>query len=315
MVAPGWLRATKSNTYEVDDSAAGLFYSLRGAMYWIKFYIEILDDPKMATLEDRVWRRIGELFLVAGRMEADGQIPDTKQIAWMLRIPPKKQDQLADDLKRIESMGIITANEGGWFINNFKRRQAAITSTERSTQSRKKAKHEQYENANATGLQRNVAQNRTEQNRDRIETEAEAEQTKNPAPSSRPMNYPPADDMFIAERIYCQATSMPAMPGDSDFAYHRKLMAWARTYPEGRMSKIESTHIHSLAKHLEPYFVKWTGTKGQNGRPYSRTNLAWIDKAVSGEDVSVEWGSARAAEEMTEEQSLKIIEDAIHGRR
>lgn len=26
------------------------------ADYWLKLYIEILDDPKMATLPDRVWR-------------------------------------------------------------------------------------------------------------------------------------------------------------------------------------------------------------------------------------------------------------------
>ena len=285
-------------------------------MYWIKFYIEILDDPKMATLEDRIWRRIGELFLLAGRMEADGQIPGTKQIAWMLRIPPKKQEQLANDLQRIADLGIITANDKGWFLDNFKRRQSAISSTERSVQSRKKEKHEQYENANATGLQRNVPQNREEQNRSRIETEAEAEAEKKPA-ASRPVNIPPVDDIAIAERIYCQATGMPAMPSDSDFSYHRKLMAWARTYPEGRMSTMGAIQFGYLAGELNPYYSKWISTKTRDGRYYSRTNLAWIDKAVSGENLSVEWGAAQDKNIITmdSEQTLQLIEDTLNGKR
>jgi len=33
---------------------------------WIKLYHEILDDPKMCKLSDRLYRRVMELFLLAG---------------------------------------------------------------------------------------------------------------------------------------------------------------------------------------------------------------------------------------------------------
>ena len=33
------------------------------SFYWIKLYHEVLDDPKMALLPDRLWRRTIELFI------------------------------------------------------------------------------------------------------------------------------------------------------------------------------------------------------------------------------------------------------------
>ena len=41
--------------------------------YWIKLYHEILEDPKMGRLSDRQFRRVIELFLLAGDCEMDGQ--------------------------------------------------------------------------------------------------------------------------------------------------------------------------------------------------------------------------------------------------
>ena len=35
--------------------------------YWIKLYHEVLDDPKMARLPDRLYRRCIEVFLLAGK--------------------------------------------------------------------------------------------------------------------------------------------------------------------------------------------------------------------------------------------------------
>lgn len=111
------------------------------ANYWIKTYMEILDDPKMATLPDRLWRRIMELFLVAGRTNQGGEIPDTAQIAWMLRI---SSDDLAMDLRQIESIGIISRTPKGWMVNNFSKRQAAIGGAERVKAFRGREQHNQY---------------------------------------------------------------------------------------------------------------------------------------------------------------------------
>jgi hypothetical protein len=143
------------------------------ADYWAKIYIEIIDDPKMATMPDRLWRRTIELFLLAKKFNNGGHLPDTKQIAWCLRI---STDDLDLDLKQISSTGIIRRDDDGWFVVHFEKRQAASTNTERSQQYRKRTQSEQYYNADETQLQRNVAQS-TE-----TETESETEQTVTPPP-------------------------------------------------------------------------------------------------------------------------------------
>jgi hypothetical protein len=123
------------------------------ADYWIKLYIEILDDSKMAVLPDRLWRRVIELFLMAGRFHQDGNLPDTRQLAWILRM---SSDDLEGDLQQIASTGIIEKVVNGWFIPKFAKRQAASTSTERVNQFRKREQQKQY--ADETDLKRNVTQ-------------------------------------------------------------------------------------------------------------------------------------------------------------
>ncbi len=124
------------------------------ADYWIKLYHEILDDPKMATMPDNLWRRTTELFLLAGRLYKDGMLPDTKQIAWALRMD---ENVLETELQQIVTSGIIQKVEGGWFIPNFVKRQRASTNTERSAAYRERKQKQQYY-GNATDAQRNVAQ-------------------------------------------------------------------------------------------------------------------------------------------------------------
>ena len=55
--------------------------------YWIKLYHEILDDPKMGRLTDRQYRRVIELFLMAGDCEMDGGLPALVDIDLRLRYP------------------------------------------------------------------------------------------------------------------------------------------------------------------------------------------------------------------------------------
>jgi len=109
--------------------------------YWIKLFIEILDDSKMATLPDRLWRRVVELFLLAGRYYRDGQLPDTNELAWSLRMT---MDDLDMDLKQIAQTGIINKTETGWLVVNFAKRQEKMTSAEKMRLSRKQLQRDQY---------------------------------------------------------------------------------------------------------------------------------------------------------------------------
>jgi DnaD/phage-associated family protein len=143
--------------------------------YWAKIYIEIIDDPKMATMPDRLWRRTIELFLLAKKINKDGHLPDTKQLAWVLRM---STDELDLDLKQIALTGIIQVEPSGWFVVHFEKRQAASTPQERMAQMRKREQHQQYYQ-DVTQQLPNVTQrteNRLTEAENRLtETEAETE--------------------------------------------------------------------------------------------------------------------------------------------
>lgn len=143
------------------------------ADYWLKLYIEILDDPKMATLPDRVWRRVIELFLCAKKLNKDGHLPDTRQLAWMLRM---NADELEMDMAQIAHTGIVVREVNGWFIPRFQERQAAVPAVERKRQERSREQSQQYY-GDVTDLSRNVTQSREQKTEDREQkTEAETEQ-------------------------------------------------------------------------------------------------------------------------------------------
>jgi len=128
------------------------------ADYWIKAFIEIIDDPKMATMPDRLWRRSMEIFLLAGRYSKDrsGQLPDTNQLAWALRM---STDDLLTDLKQLESVGIVRKTKDGWLVVNFEKRQSAATDAERKRQQREREQRSQYySNEDVTNQSRNVTQ-------------------------------------------------------------------------------------------------------------------------------------------------------------
>jgi hypothetical protein len=144
------------------------------ADYWIKVYHEIIDDPKMATMPDRLWRRTMEIFLLAGKLSKDksGLLPETNQLAWLLRM---NSDDLLMDLRQLESAGILKREGDGWLVVNFEKRQAASTSTERVQQFRdRKRKNQYYGNEEETQEKRIVSQN-TEYREQNTETESETE--------------------------------------------------------------------------------------------------------------------------------------------
>jgi hypothetical protein len=144
--------------------------------YWIKLYMEILDDPKMATLPDRLWRRVIELFMLAGKqgINKSGNLPDTRQIAWILRMAT---DDLAHDMDSLASTGIIEPIPNGWRVVNFAKRQAPMSNAEKQKAYRERQHHEQYTD-DVTGALPKVTQKQITDNRGQItETEEEKNAT------------------------------------------------------------------------------------------------------------------------------------------
>lgn len=96
--------------------------------YWIKLYVEILDDPKMGRLPDYLWRRAVEVFLLAGQTFDDGRLPSLEDMAWKLRVQP---DTLLAELQQLARLGIVTIEGEDYTVTNFKKRQDPATHAER----------------------------------------------------------------------------------------------------------------------------------------------------------------------------------------
>jgi len=108
--------------------------------YWIKLWFEILSDPKMGRLPDRLWRRIIELFILAGIQADEGNLPSLSDMAWQLKLSDRA---LEADLIKIENTGIVKRKEdNGWFITNFDKRNAAVSDSQRSKDFRDRQRDE-----------------------------------------------------------------------------------------------------------------------------------------------------------------------------
>lgn len=75
---------------------------------WIKVYTKILENPKVGQLDDKTWRIMMELFLVAGETFDDGRLPDIKTIAWKLR---RTTNEIKSALQKLEEIGTVTLTD------------------------------------------------------------------------------------------------------------------------------------------------------------------------------------------------------------
>ncbi|MHA2428864.1 MAG: hypothetical protein ACXADB_12650, partial [Candidatus Hermodarchaeia archaeon] len=115
------------------------------SMYWLKLYHEMLDDPKMGMLSDRLYRRVIELFLLTGQTDDEGFLPELKHIAFRLRV---SEEHLETDLVELAKVGIVQQLEGRWHVTNYASRQAPVASAERVRKHRERKKKEQYYGSN-----------------------------------------------------------------------------------------------------------------------------------------------------------------------
>ena len=101
---------------------------MMAAKYWLKLYHEMLDDPKMILLSDRLYRRTIELFLLAGKLDSDGIMPNIKHMAVYLRLG---HEELETDLVELAETGIMSQVDGVWIVTKFAERQTAVSDAER----------------------------------------------------------------------------------------------------------------------------------------------------------------------------------------
>lgn len=126
------------------------------ANYWIKFYTEVLDDPKVATLPDKLWRRFYELCLIACKEDRNGYLPSIEDIAWTLRQP---EDVINKDIAELEHRGLVTWDDGAreMLVRNYGKRQVSKSDAERQKLSRENKRKEEYQNKPVTSCDSNVS--------------------------------------------------------------------------------------------------------------------------------------------------------------
>jgi hypothetical protein len=241
--------------------------------YWIKLYHEILDDSKMGTLPDRLWRRCIEVFLLAGRyggMKKDGILPSTNELAWVLRVEP---DDLELDLKQLQSLDILKPIAGGWLVVHFTERQAAVPASERGKAWRQKhAGHD------------TVTQSERYSNDTFVEAESESESEKeedqktpaSPAFTSQETAYAVSEwgnngQAKKCENLYQQVTGQMCIPPSSVNTANQSLQA-ILDYCQGDL--VRAVEIS------KPVFQRWCSSTRKDGQHYSRTNTNWLEKVL-----------------------------------
>jgi len=108
--------------------------------YWLKLYIEILDDPKMGQMPDNLWRRTIEIFAVAKECNQSGELPTPEDLAWRLRID---HDKLLGELDQLAALGILSWHEDGTLtVTNFAERQGPSPVKKRVQEHRERKRKE-----------------------------------------------------------------------------------------------------------------------------------------------------------------------------
>lgn len=229
--------------------------------FWVKLYIEILDDPKMGRLANHLWRRAVELFLLAGREGNDGALPPVEEMAWILRL---SEDKVLEDLHGLAEVGVVhEAEPGVWFVTHFAQRQAAVPVEERVRRFRVRNEDvtKRYKNCNEAegGSSTSLS------NSDSVSAEEEGVQREE-EPQALPRS--PVEAMLHPDVRVFAAVTGGRIPGLSQY----RAVIEAVRFLRGR----ERMDDQALAVYLAPYWLAWSSRKRLNGRPYDPGNVTWL---------------------------------------
>lgn len=247
--------------------------------YWIKLYLEILDDLKMWKLPNHLWRRTIELFLLAGENGDDGALRPVEEISWRLRIP---ETVLAEDLLGLAEVGVVhEAEPGKWVVTNFQKRQMAEPSTVRSRNHRQRVCNEALQEVQQKGNEDATSSSPlspliSSESLSDSEGEGVGGGTITPISAVETAiarsTFGDFNQSGQCEKLYQQITGLPTIPSDSmdrvlhDLPIvidHYGINNWDKMLQDGKI-------VHA----------KWCNTRGKNGRNYSPTNPGWIGKWI-----------------------------------
>lgn len=110
--------------------------------HWLKLWIDILDDWKIAPLSDRLWRRFIECCLIAKKLDEGGYLDSVERMAFFLRLAPDEMEQdliaLEQATRSKDKPGVVQKVDGRWFVTNLDKRQSRMTATQRKRKQRER---------------------------------------------------------------------------------------------------------------------------------------------------------------------------------
>ena len=105
--------------------------------YWLKLWIEIIDDPKVIRMPDWLFRRFILMLAQAKEYDRDGLLPPVDDIALRIRLTDKS---VAEALSALSQIGVTRETADGWMFVNFAKRQHREDSTNVERQRRYREK-------------------------------------------------------------------------------------------------------------------------------------------------------------------------------
>ena len=239
--------------------------------YWIKLYTEILDDPKMAMLDDHLWRRFYEFCLVAGKNNKGGELPTVDQMAWLLRTDASG---LQDDVTNLVEIGLLSWEGDALIVTNFSKRQEKLSNAEKQLHFRERLqKDEYYSNQRVTESNTTALPKVTEITDNRIDNRIEQKEKEKIPPPAPSLSISQTGDGFVTS-VFSGVTGMTAIPGGDLPKVLPAIDALRAKYPT----------VEGLTAYLKPYYAYWQTKKTKDGRPFAKSNCAWLyDWAVAGD--------------------------------
>ena len=246
--------------------------------FWIKLYIEILDDPKMGRLLNHLWRRAVELFLLAGRQGNDGALPPVEEMAWTLRL---MEDKVLEDLHGLAEVGVVhEAEPGKWMVTHFAKWQAAVPVDERVRQFRER-------NAGGTrdGTKRYKTSNEVEGRSSTSISPSESLEEEGVQGEKEPLDLPrsPAEALQHPDVRVFAAVTGGRIPGISQYQAVIEAVRLLR-----RREKLRDPE---LREYLKPFWLAWSSRKRRDGRPYDPENITWLTEWALNGSIPSQGGS------------------------
>lgn len=125
-------------TFHVIPSGVKSLISPRRG-FWIKCYTSTLENVRIATLPDNLWRLLQSLELILGHEHPSGILPSIQEIAFRLR---QTEEQIIEGLRELFLRGLLDQDGESYILPNFCEEQGPDTPAERKARQRERERSE-----------------------------------------------------------------------------------------------------------------------------------------------------------------------------